>query len=98
MSTVLTPNIKRIMRVTEYDLLRIKVSMGNMYMCQDTMKLYYDQGNASTDRVLYNYISVHWHDNSLTIRMKRNALIYYIDRFILKIKLSTQRGQSLLST
>ena len=58
MSTVLTPNIKRIMRVTEYDLLRIKVSMGNMYMCQDTMKLYYDQGNASTDRVLYNYISV----------------------------------------
>ena len=58
MSTVLTPNVKRIMRVTEYDLLRIKVSMGNMYMCQDTMKLYYDQGNASTDRVLYNYISV----------------------------------------
>lgn len=58
MATISIPTIKRIMRVTEYDLLRIKVSMGNMYMCQDTMKLYYDQGNASTDRVMYNYISV----------------------------------------
>ena len=58
MSNITTPTIKRIMRVTEYDLLRIKVSMGNMYMCQDTMKLYYDQGNSATDRVLYNYISV----------------------------------------
>lgn len=58
MSTISTPSIKRILRVTEYDLLRIKVSMGNMYMCQDTMKLYYDQGNSASDRVLYNYISV----------------------------------------
>ena len=58
MSTISTPTIKRILRVTEYDLLRIKVSMGNMYMCQDTMKLYFDQGNSATDRVLYNYISV----------------------------------------
>ena len=58
MSTISTPTIKRILRVTEYDLLHIKVSMGNMYMCQDTMKLYFDQGNASTDRVMYNYISI----------------------------------------
>ena len=58
MATISTPTIKRILKVTEYDLLRIKVSMGNMYMCQDTMKLYFDQGNSSTDRVLYNYISV----------------------------------------
>lgn len=58
MATISTPTIKRIMRVTEYDLLRTKVSMGNMYMCQDTMKLYYDQGNSASDRMLYNYISV----------------------------------------
>lgn len=58
MAKVIIPTIKRILRITEYDLLRIKVSMGNMYMCTDTMKLYYDQGDLATDRVLYNYISV----------------------------------------
>ena len=58
MANILRPTIKRIVRINEYDLLRIKVSMGNMYMCQDSMKLYYDQGNSATDRVLYDYISV----------------------------------------
>jgi len=58
MANILRPTIKRIIRINEYDLLRIKVSMGNMYMCQDSMKLYYDQGNSSTDRVLYNYTSI----------------------------------------
>lgn len=58
MANVLRPTIKRIVRINEYDLLRIKVSMGNMYMCQDSMKLYYDQGDSATDRVLYGYISV----------------------------------------
>ena len=53
MATISTPTIKRIYKVTEYDLLHIKVSLGNMYMCQDTMKLYYDQGNSASDRVIY---------------------------------------------
>lgn len=58
MAEILTPTIKTILKVTEYDLLRIKVSMGYMYMCTDTMKLYYDQGNSINDRVIYNYISI----------------------------------------
>ena len=58
MASVVTPTIKKILKVTEYDLLRIKVSMGNMYICLDSMKMYFDQGTSSTDRVIYNYISV----------------------------------------
>lgn len=58
MATTYTPTIKKIYKITEFDLLRTKVSMGNMYMCLDTQKLYYDGGNTADDRRLYDYISV----------------------------------------
>lgn len=53
-----TPTIKKIYKITEFDLLRTKVTMGNMYMCVDTQKLYYDGGNTADDRRLYEYTSV----------------------------------------
>lgn len=53
-----TIKIEKIIKVTEFDLLRIKVRVGYMYMCVDSRKLYFDQGNSSQDRVIYDYISV----------------------------------------
>lgn len=53
-----TPTINKIYKMTEFDLLRTKVTMGNMYMCVDTQKLYYDGGNTADDRRLYEYISI----------------------------------------
>lgn len=56
--TTYTPTIKKIYKMTEFDLLRTKVTMGNMYMCVDTQKLYYDSGTTADDRRIYDYISV----------------------------------------
>ena len=58
MATIQRPTISRIIKMTEFDLLRTKVDMGNMYMCVDTQKLYYDSGNTADSRTLYDYISV----------------------------------------
>lgn len=58
MATMKTPTIKRIYKMTEFDLLRTKVEMGNMYMCVDTQKLYFDGGSTADDRTIYDYISV----------------------------------------
>lgn len=58
MAKILRPTISRIIKMTEFDLLRTSVSMGNMYMCVDTQKLYYDSGNTADTRRIYDYISV----------------------------------------
>lgn len=51
-----TPTIKRIIRMTEFDQLRTAYTEGNMYMCLDSQKLYYDEpGNK---RVVYFYQGV----------------------------------------
>lgn len=51
-----TPIIKRIIRMTEFDQLRTAYTEGNMYMCLDSQKLYYDEpGNR---RVVYFYQGV----------------------------------------
>ena len=59
-TTIMTPSIEinTIIRMTEFDVLRTKQKVGNMYMCLDTMKLYFDQGVNPQDRVTLNYISV----------------------------------------
>ena len=51
-----TPTINRIIRMNEFDLLRTSIVPGNMYMCLDTQKLYYDE--TASRRVLYSYVSV----------------------------------------
>lgn len=56
MAQLLTPKINTIIRMTEFDVLRTSIKMGNMYMCLDTFKLYYDE--SENRRVLYNYNSV----------------------------------------
>ena len=56
--TTYTPTINTIYKMTEFDLLRTKVNMGDMYMCIDTQKLYYDSGTTADDRRLFDYISV----------------------------------------
>lgn len=53
---VKTPTINKIIRMTEFDLLRTSVSAGNMYMCIDSQKLYYDETNNK--RVVYGYNGV----------------------------------------
>lgn len=56
MASAQTPKINRIIRMTEFDLLRTAITMGNMYMCLDSHKLYYD--SSATKRAIYNYIGV----------------------------------------
>lgn len=51
-----TPTINKIIRMNEFDLLRTAIVPGNMYMCLDTQKLYYDETNSR--RVVYFYTSV----------------------------------------
>ena len=56
MATVQTPKINRIIRLTEFDLLRTAIKQYNMYMCLDSGKLYYDVDTSR--RVVYAYTSV----------------------------------------
>lgn len=56
MATITTPVINRIYKLTEFDLLRTSITEGNMYMCTDSYKLYYDQTNS--ERVTYEYTGV----------------------------------------
>lgn len=53
---IVTPTIKKIIRMTEFDLLRTAITVGNMYICTDSFKMYYDE--SKTNRALYNYTSV----------------------------------------
>lgn len=63
---VITPKINRIYRMNEFDLLTTNKKLGNMYMCLDTQRLYYDE--TDNKRVTYGYTGVN------TI----NDLMYYI--------------------
>lgn len=53
---ITTPTINRIIRMTEFDLLRTSITKYNMYMCIDSQKLYYDQSDSQ--RVQYHYAGV----------------------------------------
>lgn len=53
---ITTPTINRIIRMTEFDLLRTAIKKYNMYMCIDSQKLYYDQSDSQ--RVQYYYVGV----------------------------------------
>lgn len=57
MATIPSVKIERIIKMTEFDVLRTKQQLGYMYMCLDTMKLYFDQAIGPNGRVLYDYIS-----------------------------------------
>ena len=67
---IITPTITRIYRITEFDLLRTNIKMGNMYMCLDTQRLYYDE--TDNRRAIYPYISVSTM-NDMTYRITPSA-------------------------
>lgn len=56
MSAVTTPRINRIIRLSNFDLLSTSITQYNMYMCLDTMQLWYDE--TPSKRQLYYYSSV----------------------------------------
>lgn len=55
---ITTPKINRIYKVTEFDLVssRTKIVQGNMYICMDSLKMYYDE--TTSLRTIYNYTGV----------------------------------------
>lgn len=53
---IITPTINKIIRMTQFDLLRTAIKPGNMYMCIDSQVLYYDE--TTTNRVPYKYQGV----------------------------------------
>ena len=56
MASVTTPTIKKIIRLNNYDLLGTKNNKYCMYMCLDTLQLWYDESESK--RVLYAYVGV----------------------------------------
>ena len=76
MATITTPVINRIYKMTEFDLLRTTIVEGNMYMCTDTYKLYFDQTNS--ERILYDYTGVKTINdlqNNITPSYRSNILL-----------------------
>lgn len=56
MASVTTPRIDKIIRLNNYDLLGTKCKKYQMYMCLDTLQLWYDESDSK--RVLYGYTGV----------------------------------------
>lgn len=56
MASVTTPTINKIIRLNNYDLLGTKCNKYNMYMCLDTLQLWYDESDSK--RTLYGYVGV----------------------------------------
>ena len=72
-----TPTINKIVKMTEFDLLRTNVTQYNMYMCLDTRKLYYDSTNNISGRILYSYIGVKTVNDLLYNITPEYANVYY---------------------
>lgn len=56
MASVTTPTINKIIRLKSYDLLGTQCKKYNMYMCLDTLQLWYDESDSK--RTLYSYVGV----------------------------------------
>lgn len=56
MSAVNTPKINRIYRVTEFDVLRTAIKEGNMYICTDSLQMYYDESAVKRSKYAYTGI------------------------------------------
>lgn len=51
-----TPKINRIYRMTEFDQLRTAIKEGNMYICTDSLQMYYDESNVKRSKYVYTGI------------------------------------------
>lgn len=56
MASITTPRIDKIVRLNSYDLLGTKCKQYQMYMCLDTLQLWYDESDSK--RTLYRYVGV----------------------------------------
>lgn len=56
MSTFNTPKVNRIYRMTEFDVLRTAIKEGNMYICTDSLQMYYDESAVKRSKYAYTGI------------------------------------------
>ena len=56
MPTFNTPKVNRIYRMTEFDVLRTAITANNMYICTDSLQMYYDE--SAVKRSKYNYTGI----------------------------------------
>ena len=56
MSTFNTPKVNRIYKVTEFDVLRTAIKEGNMYICTDSLQMYYDESAVKRSKYAYTGI------------------------------------------
>ena len=57
-NNIQVPKINKIYKMTEFDMLRTAIEKNSMYICVDSLKMYYDSGETEDSRGLYNYVSV----------------------------------------
>ena len=53
MANIITPKINRIVRLRSFDLNATPINKGDMYMCLDTLVMYYDQDDSNRVRYIY---------------------------------------------
>lgn len=53
MPNIITPKINKIVRLRTFDLNATPIQKGNMYMCLDTLTMYYDQDDSNRVRYIY---------------------------------------------
>lgn len=56
MPTFNTPKVNRIYRMTEFDVLRTAIKEGNMYICTDSLQMYYDESAVKRSKYAYTGI------------------------------------------
>ena len=77
MATIQVPKINKIYKMTEFDVLRTSVKMGNMYICLDSLNMYYDRGTGVNDRQLYSYTGVRTRKELLYEITPDRGITYY---------------------
>lgn len=78
MATIQVPKIDRIYRVTEFDMLRTAIQKNSMYLCVDSLKMYYDSGVTEDSRGAFNYVSVGTINELLKEITPDYGKIYYV--------------------
>ena len=56
MPTFNTPKVNRIYRMTEFDVLRTAIKEGSMYICTDSLQMYYDESAVKRSKYAYTGI------------------------------------------
>lgn len=78
MATIQVPKIDRIYKLTEFDMLRTAIQKNTMYLCVDSLKMYYDSGVTEDSRGAFSYISVGTINELLKDITPDYGKIYYV--------------------